>query len=118
MTPGVLTIVEHASLIDVRRAMKRHRVHAVLVVGQKQGKPLGWVTARGLLQWAEGDESLASARDAVTAPPVTIEPGASVHDALRAIQQPGVSHLLVQRSPAGMPEGVVSELDLLGLGAD
>jgi CBS domain-containing protein len=98
--------------------MKRQGVHAVLVVGQKRGRALGWVTARGLLRWTERDESLASTRDAVTAPPATIEPGASVHEPLRAIQQPGVSHLLLQQSPAGMPEGVVSELDLLGLGAE
>jgi CBS domain-containing protein len=41
MTPGILTIVEHASLTQVRRAMKHHGVHAVLVVGQEQGRPLG-----------------------------------------------------------------------------
>ena len=116
MTPGVVTIVEDASVKQARRALKAHAVHAVLVVGRDQGRPLGWVTARGLLSWVDRDESLAHARDAITEPPANIEPSASVRDAVRAILQPGVTHLLVQRHPEHLPEGVISERDLLALG--
>jgi CBS domain-containing protein len=118
MTPGVVTIVEDASVKQTRRAMQTHGVHAVLVVGSEQGGPLGWVTARGLLSWVERDESFAHARDAITEPPTMIEPSASVHEAVRTILQPGVTHLLVQRGPRRLPEGVVGERDLLGLGRD
>lgn len=118
MTPGVVTIVEDASVRQARRAMQAHGVHAVLVVGCKQGRPLGWVTARGLLSWIDRDESLSHARDAITEPPTTIEPSASVHEAIREIVQPGVTHLLVQHHPDRPPEGVVGERDLLALGRD
>ena len=117
MTPGVLTIAEDASLIHVYRAMVVHSVHAVLVVGRTKGKPVGWVTARGLLAWVGRDESLASASDAITERPFKINPSASAREALTALSQPGTSHLLVCRSEDASPEGVVSELDLVALEA-
>lgn len=115
MTPAVLTIAEDASLVHVYRAMVAHSVHAVLVVGRTEGRPLGWVTTRGLLGWVGRDQSLASARDAITERAVTIEPNASARDALTALSQAGTSHLLVCRSEGATPEGVVSALDLIAL---
>ena len=115
MTPGVVTIVEDASLRQARRAMRAHHVQGVLVVGRGQGKPLGWVTARGLLSWIGRDQSMASAREAITEAPTAIEPSARLPEAVRALSQPGVSRLLVQRRPDVFPEGVVSDADLLEL---
>jgi len=113
MTPGVVTIVEDATLRQVHRALLAHRVHALLVMGRHGGRPLGWVTARGLLAWLDKDESLACAREAVTEQPTAVEPSASGRDALIALAQPGVSHVLVQRTPETMPEGVISDVDLV-----
>lgn len=118
MTAGVVTIVEDASVHQARRAMQAHHVHAVLVLGRVQGRPLGWITARGLLSWVDQDETMGYARDAVTEPPNSIKPSASVREAVSALLQPGVTHLLVQRHPDHLPEGVLSELDLLTLGRD
>ena len=116
MTPGVLTISEDASLRQAERALIVHKVHALVVVGRHHARPLGWLTARGLLSWIERDASVACARDAITERPEQIEPSASAHEALIAISQPGVSHLLVCRVQGGAPEGVISELDLVALG--
>jgi CBS domain-containing protein len=113
MTPGVVSIAEDASLGQVYRALLAHRVHALLVIGRHGGRPLGWVTARGLLSWLDKDESLACARDAITQDPVGIEPGASGREAMLALSQPGVTHVLVQRAPDAMPEGVISTLNLV-----
>lgn len=113
MTPGVISIVEDTSLTQVHRALAAHRVHALLVLGARSGRPLGWVTARGLLAWLKGDPSLACARDAITEPATAIEPSASGHEALTALGRPRVSHLLVQRHAEALPEGVISELDLI-----
>lgn len=115
MTPGVVSIVEHASLRHVYRAMMAHRVHALLVVGGTNGQPIGWVTARGLLSWFDRDETLHSARDAVTEEPAAIDPSATVGEAHIALSQPGRSHLLVRRGPDTLPEGVVAEMDLVAL---
>ena len=113
MTPGVISIAEDASLTQVHRALRAHRVHALLVVGWRSGRPLGWVTVRGLLAWLEADPSLACARDAITEPAAAIDPGASGREALTALSQPRVSRLLVQRHAEALPEGIISELDLI-----
>ena len=113
MTPGVVSIPEDATLRDVYRAMVAHSVRAVLIVGRTEGRPLGWVTARGLLGWIGKDESLASARDAITERATWIDPGATAREAIVALLQAGVSHVLVRRSDDSMPEGVVSDLDLV-----
>lgn len=112
MTAGVVTIVEDASLTQVYRALDRHRVHALLVVGRHQGLPLGWVTARGLLAWFDRDPALVPARDAVVERAVTIAPGASLVEAAASLAREGVTHLLVSHAPSVLPEGVVSALDL------
>lgn len=115
MTPGVVSIAEDASLTQTLRAMSAHDLHAVLVIGSKDRAPLGWVTARGLLAWIGQDPGLVHARDAVTERAETIEPGASARDALRALSQPEITHLLVTRSTDAFPEGVVSAINLIAL---
>ena len=115
MRPGVTTIPEHASLLQAKRAMVRHGIHAVLVVATADGRPLGWVTAEGLLPWLERDLSAVQASHAITEPPHHIEPDDTARAALAVLAAPGVSHLLV--SPAGdaHPEGVVAPIDLVEL---
>ncbi len=115
MTPGVVTLVEDASLKHAFNAMTAHGVHAVLIVGRGQGKPLGWVTGRGLLSRLEDDPGLIRVRDAITERPISIAPGTSARDALRELSQAGVSHLMVAHAENLMPEGVLSELDLMRL---
>jgi len=115
MSPGVLSVVEDASLHHVLRAMRRHRVHAVVVSGRHTGMPLGWVTTRGLLGWIDRDHSLAVARDAINEPAITIEPAATVREAVAKLSTERVGRLLVSHTPDAMPEGDVAELDLLGI---
>ena len=117
MTPGVVTISENASLRRTYRALVAHGVHSVLVIGRSTGKPLGWVTARGLLNWLTREDTMASARDAITHAPATIQPGATVRQALTALEQPGVTQLIVAERPEVTPEGVLSDLDLIALAA-
>jgi CBS domain-containing protein len=112
MRPGVITMAEDASLLQAKRAMVRHGVHAVLVCGTR---PLGWVTDSGLLRWLERDLSAVPASHAITEPPHYIEAGATARDALEALAAPGVSHLLVARRPGDLPQGVVAPLDLVDL---
>jgi CBS domain-containing protein len=113
MTPGVVSIADDASLSQVHRALRAHRVHAVLVVGHRTGRALGWVTARGLLAWLSDDPSLACASDAITERAVTIQPSATGREAVAALGRPQVSRLLVQRHAEALPEGVISDLDLI-----
>ena len=116
MRPGVVTVAEDASVLQARRALQAHGVHAVLVVERSHGRPLGFITARGLLGWVDRDETIAYARNAVSQAPIWVRPSASLRQALDAILEPGVTHLLVRRGPDEMGEGVVSALDLLACG--
>lgn len=113
MTPGVISIVESASLARVFRAFAVHRVHALLVVGGSTGRPLGWITARGLLAWIDRDMSFTRARDAITEQAVGVEPTVLARDALAKLLGEQVSRVLVQDRPGRAPHGVVSELDLI-----
>lgn len=110
MRPGVIAVSEDASLRQAERAMVRHGVHAILLLGRQNGRPLGWVTARGLLPWMTEELSLVPASRGVTETPTYIEPAATAHEALRALSEPGVSHLLVSRLPGEPPQGVVVDL--------
>jgi CBS domain-containing protein len=112
MRPGVVTIAQDASLLQAKRAMVRHRVHAVLVCGTR---PLGWVTDAGLLRWLERDLAAVPTAQAITEPPHSITPDAPARDALEALAAPGVTHLLVARVAGAVPEGVLAALDLVDL---
>jgi CBS domain-containing protein len=112
MRPGVITIADDASLLQAKRAMVRHRVHAVLVCSSR---PLGWVTDSGLLRWLERDLEAVRAAEAITEPPHYIDAGASAREALDALAAPGVTHLLVSRAAGALPQGVVAPLDLVDL---
>jgi predicted transcriptional regulator len=117
MTPGVVTIAEDAAVTEVLRAMAVHGVHAILVVERRRGTPLGWVTARSLLEWIERDHGLASARAAISEAPVMIDPGATAAEALEHLRRSACERLLVTPRDDVVPEGVVSDLDLVRLAA-
>jgi CBS domain-containing protein len=112
MTPGCVMISEAASVADAARAMAAHRVHAVLVVGARNGTPLGWVTHRGLLSWLSRDRLLARASEAITEEVRAIPAHESLRTALYALSLAGTTRLLVRNRPNTMPEGVVTDFDL------
>lgn len=112
MTPGCVVISQAATVADAARAMAAHRVHAVLVVGSRNGTPLGWVTHRGLLAWVGRDRGLARASDAITEQVRAIPAHESVRTALYALSLSGTSRLLVRSRPNELPEGVLTDFDL------
>jgi CBS domain-containing protein len=115
MTPGVTSIPDDASLNQVVRVLREHRIHAVLVVGAESGKPLGWITAKGLMPWLERDLSFSFARDAIAEPVITVEPSEPIGEVIATLAHSSAGRVLVQRHPDSFPEGVISVLDLLDL---
>ena len=95
--------------------MVRHGVHAILLLGRTSGRPVGWVTTRGILRWLNHDLGLVPAQQGVTEQPVYIEPSATAQEAVAALSEPGVSHLLVARAPGETPQGVVADIDVIAL---
>jgi CBS domain-containing protein len=112
MSPGCVTISEHASVADAAAALARHRVHGVLVVGGNHGTPLGWVTARGLLDWVGRDRTGATATQAITEQVTAIGPREPLRVALYALSLAGTTRLLVRHKPHHLPEGVITDFDL------
>ena len=106
MRPGVVTVAEDASLLQVQRAMVAHGVHAVLITAA--GGPLGWVTAAGLLPWLDKEPALYPARTAISEKVAYIPPGASARDALQALsdrrRQPSRGQPAHRRIAAGRRE--------------
>jgi len=115
MRPGVIAVSEDASLRQAERAMMRHGIHAILLLGRTSGQPVGWVTTRGMLQWLNHDLGLVPASQGVTEQPIYIEPSATAQEAVTALSAPGVSHLLVARAPGETPQGVVGDVDVISL---
>jgi CBS domain-containing protein len=115
MRPGVVCMSADASLLQAKRALVRHGVHAILVLDHAGTRPIGWVTDRGLLSWLGHDLALVSAGQAITEPAAFIEPGASAQEALERLSAPGVSHLVVSRVAGEAPQGVVAPMDLVSL---
>jgi CBS domain-containing protein len=112
MTPGCVTISEAASVADAAKAMAAHQVHAVLVVGARNGTPLGWVTHRGMLSWLGRDRGLARVTEAITEQVRAIPAHASVRTALYALSLSGTTRLLVRNKPNQLPDGVLTDFDL------
>ena len=116
MRPGVIALSDDASLRQAERAMMRHGVHAIVLLGCTSGRPRGWVTTRGMLQWLNHDDlGLVPAIQAMTEPPTYIEPSATAQEAVTALCAPDVSHLLVARAPDRTPQGVVADVDVISL---
>jgi CBS domain-containing protein len=114
MRPGVIVITEDASVVQAQRALVAHSVHAILVL-DRNGRPHGWATSRGLLRFSDRDTALLSARDAVTEAALTLEPSATVGEALELMRRDDVPRVLVAHAIGHVPEGVVSEHDLLAV---
>ena len=117
MTPGVVTTVESAPPRQAFKAMAAYRVQAVLVLAREGGRPLGWVTARGLLAKLEEDAGLGSVRDAITERPIGVAPATTARAVLQELTD-GCPGVLVSRMDGTPPEGVITGLDLARLGCE
>jgi CBS domain-containing protein len=112
MSPGVVSISEAASLEMAYESMVVHRIHAILVVADSDGGPLGWATAKGMLGFADQDRTLVTARDAITERIRTIERHRTVREAIAQLSESDVTHLLVVDEGGGFPIGTLSDIDL------
>ena len=113
MRPGVVTLVDDASLLHGFRAMAAHGTHAVLVVDAESGRPLGWATDRGLLRHLEGESRFVRIRDAITEEVVSVTPGTTARGVVTALSRAGTTHVLVSSAAGRTPEGVISAIDLI-----
>lgn len=112
MRSGIVSVSRSTVLRSVARVMREHGVHAVLVVAD-DGELLGWMTARGLLAHHAAQWRHLEAGQAISEPCISVVPSASVASAIDAMLAAETTHLAVVRPGSHMPDGVVSDLDLI-----
>ena len=104
MTPGVVSLPETATVRMAFGALVAHRVHAVLIVARDGGRPLGWVSARGLLAFLLRDDDLLHVGQAIDQAAATISPNA--RSAMRSNSSPNPTPLISssRAAPATTPK--------------
>jgi CBS domain-containing protein len=105
-----VTVEASATVEDAAKLMAEHDIGNVLVV--ENGEVKGIVTDRDIVVrvMAKGNGPDASVREAATTDLETLEPDASIDDAIRKMEQANVRRLPVLED--GKPVGVVSLGDL------
>ncbi|MDQ0989166.1 CBS domain-containing protein [Streptomyces sp. V3I7] len=119
MTRRVIALRTGAAFKDIVRTMRRRRVSALPVLDH-DGRVVGVVSEADLLRkeeyrdaaFAPDKARAVTAGELMTAPPVTVHPGATVAQAARVMARSGVKRLPVV-GPDGELEGIVSRSDLL-----
>jgi CBS domain-containing protein len=115
MTTNVVTVGKDASYKEIATRLHEHRVSALPVLDHDR-KVTGVVSAGDLLarEARPGKRSGTTAADLMTAPAVTIGPGAPVSEAARLMYARRVKRLPVV-DPAGRLAGIVSRSDVLAV---
>jgi CBS domain-containing protein len=113
MHPGVLHCPPEAPLRYAAEMMARHRVHALVVVGDdEEGGVWGLVSDTDILgAIARGTVDGHTAGGMAQTPVVTTSRSESVSRAAELMREHSVTHLLV--TGRGVPVGVISTLDLI-----
>lgn len=113
MHPGVIFCAPESPLRHAARLMARHRVHAIVVLGDdEEGGIWGVVSDADLVRaLARHDLSGLTAGGTARTPLVTISRGETVARAAELMSEHGVTHLLVVER-GDRPIGVLSTLDL------
>jgi CBS domain-containing protein len=113
MHPGVIFCAPESPLRHAARLMAKHRVHAIVVLGDdEEGGLWGVVSDVDLVDAvARNDLSGCTAGGVARTPLVTIAREQTVASAALLMSEHGVTHLLVVAS-GDRPIGVISTLDL------
>ncbi len=117
MTSPPIELDEENTADVAAQVMERFKISSVIVVGR--GGPVGIVTKRDLIEKVMAKNRLPSdvkLKEIMSSPLVTIEPSASLEDAVRLMNRLGISRLVV--SYKGNVQGVLSLKDVLRITPD
>jgi CBS domain-containing protein len=115
MSSPTITVDEKALVQKVAQFMEKYKVGGIIVTG-KQGKPLGIITERDLVQRVlakSNQQTKLTARQVMTAPLITVDPDETLSETARRM-----SHLNVRRLGVmykGNLVGVVTSRDILAI---
>ena len=115
MSSPAITIDENAPVHRAAKLMDKH-VLGCIVVATKQAKPIGIITERDLVVRVLAKNirlSKPKAKDVMTSPLITIEPGAAITEAARRMSRLNIRRLGVIYKEKLV--GIVSSRDILGV---
>ena len=117
MRHGVLSCRPDTPLSDVARMMANYRVHAIVVTDtapfdREPDQHLWGVVTDEMVVRSGGLAGTRTAGVVATRDVVTVGPGDSLRDAVRAILARDSSHAIVVGERHGQPIGVLSTLDI------
>jgi len=124
MTIDPITVAVDATIEDAEELMRRHHVTGLPVVDDA-GRLMGVITQTDIL-FLDVPEIRAIIRrrehgvrvgEVMSAPPVTIDTGASIQDAAIRMHSQSI-HRLVAVDDHGRPVGVISAMDFVALAAE
>lgn len=120
MHPGIVFCEPDASLTEVARLMATHHVHCIAVVGishDEESECMVWglISDRDLMRAGIGLGSGQSARALALEPVIGIRATMPLSQAVEAMLEQGVSHIIVIDPQTRRPAGVLSTLDVIGV---
>lgn len=116
MTASPMTVSTNQPLAIADRLMREHRISGLAVV-DVDGRAAGVISRTDLLALGADDPSGGwhgrPVRSAMTAPAITVAPGASLTDAAVAMARNAIHRVVVVEPETGRPLGIVSTMDLV-----
>lgn len=113
MTKDVQTSTENETILNIAKVMQSRRIGSVVVV--RSFKPVGIITERDLTYKVVANNvqpKVATARDIMTSPIISIKPNDNVYYALKVMKEQGIKKLIVTNEN-GELVGIVTQTDML-----
>ncbi len=117
MTSPVIELDAESTANMAAAMMAKYRISSILV--RKDGRPVGIVTKRDLVEKVvalDRKPSEVKIEEIMSSPLVTIDPSATLEDAVRLMNRQGISRLIV--SYKGNVQGIISLKDVLKITPD
>ena len=112
MSSPVATIDSEANVRDAALLMADRKIGSIVI--ERQGKPIGIVTERDMLERVVSlcrDPCETKMREIMSSPLVTISKDIGILDAMRKMRENGISRLVVMENNTLL--GIVSERDII-----
>ncbi len=111
MHSGIVECSEDTPLRELAGLMADHRVHAVVLTGGPDGRPIGVVSDLDVIgAIARGGEL--SAREVAATEPLSVSAEQPLDRAVELMAAHELAHLVVRDEASGRPAGVLSTLDI------
>jgi CBS domain-containing protein len=112
MREGIHTCPGSATLREVARTMSDRRIHCVVVSGLGERDIWGVVSDLDLVRGGGTGLDETTAGEVAATEVVTVAPSATLDEAAQLMAEHEVAHLIVVHAKTGLPQGVISTLDL------